>query len=415
MNYGKMIYYHRKQKGWSQAQLCQDICSVTHLSKIENGSKEVHFDLIEELLQKLNVSIEFEEEKLEEIKIIIEDIADSIQRKNYTLGKQLLKSLEKYSTYLKYTEYVFLFELTKTWFYIQTENFKMADKLLEKLGKFKKKFSQYERCLYYFIIALYRFHQNSIYEAWDYLEKISECNDLQIFNEKLTEYYFYKALISAQLKRNGLSIHYSYKALSVFEKQHNFKRILDTEILLAIELIKTGELKRSESLLHSVYKNATLFKDKFIQKSALHNLGYLYFQKNEFEIANEYYFKALKLVGKDSCSYLSLITNIIQNLIFLGDLLEAKELSGATLKEITNEESSDYIKINCLYLESCENEIEYMTYLDKVVIPRMILDNNFKKIIEYKEKLAKYLIKHGNFEEATIHLLDCNKLMKQSR
>jgi len=56
MNYGKLIYYHRKQKAWSQAQLCQDICSVTHLSKIENGSKEVHFDLIEELLKKLNVN-----------------------------------------------------------------------------------------------------------------------------------------------------------------------------------------------------------------------------------------------------------------------------------------------------------------------------------------------------------------------
>ena len=413
MNYGKMIYYHRKHKGWSQAQLCQDICSVTHLSKIENGSKEVHFDLIEELLHKLNVSIEMEEEKLEEIKLIIDDIADSIQRKNYTLGRQLLRSIEKYSAYLKYTEYVFLYELTKAWFYIQTENFKMADKLLEKLGKFKKKFSQYEMCLYYFIIALYRFHQNSIYEAWDYLEKISECKESQIFNEKLTEYYFYRALISAQLKRNGLSIHYSYKALSVFEIQHNFKRILDTEILLAIELIKTGDLKRSESLLHSVYKNATLFKDKITQKSALHNLGYLYFQKNEFVMANEFYFKALKLVEKNSSSYFSLITNIVQNLIFLGKLVEAKELSGSILTEMTNKENSEYIRINCLYLESSGDENEYMNYLDKVVIPRMILDNNFKKIIEYKEILAKYLIKHGNFEEAAMHLLDCNLLMKQ--
>ncbi len=79
MDFGKLIYYYRRQKGWSQATLCQDICSVTHLSKIENGSKEVHPELIKNLCAKLDISIEQESAKLEEICTNIENAIELFQ------------------------------------------------------------------------------------------------------------------------------------------------------------------------------------------------------------------------------------------------------------------------------------------------------------------------------------------------
>lgn len=413
MNFGKLIYYHRKQKGWSQSQLCQDICSVTHLSKIENGSKEVHLDLIENLCKKLNVSIESETEKLAEINSMIQDCLDSFQRKNFILAKQLIESLEKYSTYIKYTEFLFIYELTLAWFYIIEDKLNKADNLLKKLGEFIKKFSQYEFCLFYFIMSLYHLKQNCMIEAWDELEKINELNNSQIFNEKITEYYFYKALLTARLNRNGLSIHYCYKALAVFERQHNFKRILDTELLLAIELIKSGDYTRSEAILLNVNKNAMLYNDQLILKSSLHNLGYLYFQKKNYRKANEYYYKAIKLVEENSSAYYSLNTNIIQNYIYLNEINKAKEISETILESMPDPESSDYIKIRCLYLESNNLEDELMEYLTTIAIPKMIQEQNNKKTIEYKEKLIDYLLMKKEFEQASYHLMDCNRLLKE--
>jgi hypothetical protein len=43
----------------------------------------------------------------------------------------------------------------------------------------------------------------------------------------------------------------------------------------------------------------------------------------------------------------------------------------------------------------------------------MIQDQNNKKTIEYKEKLIDYLTKKKEFEQATYHLMDCNRLLKE--
>lgn len=414
MDFGKLIYYYRRQKGWSQAKLCQDICSVTHLSKIENGSKEVHTELLNELCAKLDVSIEIESARLEEISSHIENVIELFQMKNLALAKEHLMALKTYGSYIENTEYLFIYEIVQGWFYLLEDQLNKGEKLILKLEKFKKKFSRYELYLYQFIIALYHYKQNSLDKALEILESINESSQSEdIFNEKITEYYFYKALISARLNKNGLAIHYCSKSLSIFQKQHNLSRLLDTELLLAIELIKASDFKRSEAILQKVYKNSMLYKDKSIHKSALHNLGYLYYRKKEYVKANEYYDKALKLVKVGMAGYYTLIINIIQNYLYLGELANAKELSEKVLQNLElQQDSSEYVIINCLYLEARGHEIELINYITNFALPKMIESKNTTKIIEFKEKLVDHFIQNKDFTQATNHLIDCNKLLK---
>ncbi len=63
MKLGSVIKYYRIKKQWTQTELAKDICSISHLSKIENDSYDGNVETIDLLLQKLGVSVTLEEEK----------------------------------------------------------------------------------------------------------------------------------------------------------------------------------------------------------------------------------------------------------------------------------------------------------------------------------------------------------------
>lgn len=56
MNYhGITIYRERKRRNWSQEGLCKGICTVSYLSKIENGKAEPSEDIVRMLLERLGL------------------------------------------------------------------------------------------------------------------------------------------------------------------------------------------------------------------------------------------------------------------------------------------------------------------------------------------------------------------------
>src|SRR5687768_8632342 len=68
MEYGPLIKYFRTQMGLTQKDLAKGICSVSHLSKIENNSKDANIETISLLLDKLNIDKSEINEKEEQIK-----------------------------------------------------------------------------------------------------------------------------------------------------------------------------------------------------------------------------------------------------------------------------------------------------------------------------------------------------------
>lgn len=58
INIGQIIKLYRYKQNMTQSELAEGICSVSHLSKIENGSKEANQDTINLLLERLGISQE---------------------------------------------------------------------------------------------------------------------------------------------------------------------------------------------------------------------------------------------------------------------------------------------------------------------------------------------------------------------
>lgn len=58
---GGLIKYHRERLGITQKQLCNGICVVSHLSKIENNKVDPSTEIVEELFQKLGMNYYYDE------------------------------------------------------------------------------------------------------------------------------------------------------------------------------------------------------------------------------------------------------------------------------------------------------------------------------------------------------------------
>ena len=66
---GNEIKRIRQERNWTQAELCQGICSQAEISKIENGRNSPTVDLLQQLAERLDTPVSFllENRKQQEI------------------------------------------------------------------------------------------------------------------------------------------------------------------------------------------------------------------------------------------------------------------------------------------------------------------------------------------------------------
>lgn len=132
MSIGRIIYYHRRKQNKTQEQLCQGICSVTHLSKIENNVKDANPKTLQLLCERLNISTEEENRKSDQVSRLLETFFDSMERLQKDSAQQLYKVLEKQKDYIQCTEMIYLYELYRLRYMLMTNE----------LGEFEKQLSK---------------------------------------------------------------------------------------------------------------------------------------------------------------------------------------------------------------------------------------------------------------------------------
>ena len=70
---GKQVFYKRLQQKMTQEELCQGICSVSYLSKIENGKIEASEEILQLLCARLEIAVTDLRDVEEDVKGKLED------------------------------------------------------------------------------------------------------------------------------------------------------------------------------------------------------------------------------------------------------------------------------------------------------------------------------------------------------
>ncbi|MFF2878027.1 helix-turn-helix domain-containing protein [Gottfriedia sp. NPDC057991] len=408
MDYGMMIFHHRKKLGWTQEKLCEGICSVSHLSKIENGTKEAGIETIELLLKRMQVEID-ENDNIDEVTGQLKRLWNSIERADYDSSKMLFEELIGKEESINYTNISNDFCITTWRYYIFIENLKMAKKKWKQLEAKKKKFSQYETIKYLFTLSIYCIKEKRYNDSLLVMDEVQEITpNLEI---DFQEYCFYRALVYSFINQTSLSMYFCNKAIPIFLQNNNIKRILDAKMLLSLQLIKSKFLDRAEQFLIEILDSSVILSDKTIHMSALHNLGYLYYHSNQHKKAIKYYQEYLSTIQEDTEEYFLVISNIANNMMIINDYETATKLLCKNLSKIKDKNSASYIRMKVLLLEAKKDEANLVTYLREVGLPLWVQTNDHEKLIKYYDVVTDYYEKHESLEKQNMLYKEYNSTL----
>ncbi|MGG0178514.1 helix-turn-helix domain-containing protein [Gottfriedia acidiceleris] len=408
MDYAMMIFHHRKKLGWTQEKLCEGICSVSHLSKIENGTKEAGIETIELLLKKMRVEID-ENDSIDEVTGQLKRLWNSIERADYDSSKILFEELIGKEESINYTNISNDFCITIWRYYIFVEDLKMAKKKWRQLEAKKKKFSQYETIKYLFTLSIYYIKEKRYNDSLLVMDEVQEITpNLEI---DFQEYCFYRALVYSFINQTSLSMYFCNKAIPIFLQNNNIKRILDAKMLLSLQLIKSKLLDRAEQFLIEILDSSVILSDKTIHMSALHNLGYLYYHSNQHKKAIKYYQEYLSNIQEDTEEYFLVISNIANNMMIINDYETATKLLCKNLSKIKDKSSASYIRMKVLLLEAKKDEANLVTYLREVGLPLWAQTNDHEKLIKYYDAVTEYYEKHESLEKQNMLYKEYNSTL----
>ncbi|WP_462411158.1 helix-turn-helix domain-containing protein [Neobacillus sp. Marseille-QA0830] len=381
MEFGALIKYYRTQKGITQAELAKGICSVPHLSKIENNSKEANKDTIALLLDRLQVSLEEIEEKEGEIQALLGQFSDKI---NYFLiGEidEIYHKLQEMEHIIPFSQYIYTYELYKYRYLLFKGFLTEAEPQKDLLYKQKKNFSQYEEYLFHYYNAVFLILRNQYKEADELLESLYN----EFHYESLSgEFLYHRALVKMSLDESSHAIHFGKMALEIYSNQYNFIRVLHTLILLGISYTHSYIYEEAlECYRHSI-RNAEILKEEKLLPQIYNNMGHLQSKLNKYKEALYYYEKSIALQSEVNEHYLA-------TLYSMGELhyYNEKVDQAITCFQKVNLHSKElkirkFHLLSEFYLLNINSQDKAIKYLESKVIPY------FEEIKEYKDYLIKF-------------------------
>lgn len=395
---GKIIKYYRQKSGLSQEELGQGICSVTHLSKIERGITEYSSEIISLMSDRLGINITMEIKQYNHTKLLLEKWQDAIVMQKKEAIFRLKEEIEN-EDLINLPENLNLYKLLLARYYLYIHHVEEAFKIISYIKKRQlAMLSTKEVNLFKHVYGIYYFLTGQYNECITTMESI---DNEQYHND---EYYYHLALAHHSVHSNVQAYYFASRALNYFQKTLNLLRIIDTEMVMLIQL---------NAKEHHDYKNTLEKFEKLLQltdtchdqqrKSKLfHNIGFENMRRGYYKEATHYFQKAMDFIDEDDQFHLTTL-DVYINSCLKGQLLpddELLELTQHGLKLATKNNDKRYILFQ-LHIYSINREEEtYYRFLEETVIPYYRETGYYMMIEHYEKKLFNYFITRKKTEKA---------------
>ncbi|MBY0146235.1 helix-turn-helix domain-containing protein [Neobacillus niacini] len=410
MSIGKVIYYHRRKQNKTQEQLCHGICSVTHLSKIENNVKEANPKTIQLLCERLEISVEEENKKSELVRHKLDEFYESIERLHQDKAALLYKELQESKEYVHCTDMIYLYELFMLRYYLLVHDFPRFEESSRGIHKYISKFSPFETYVWDLLQAIYYGKKEQFPQALLFLSRME--NKAEEYRAKISEYYYFRSALHGHLCHYSLSIHYAYKAMHVFQQTNNLLRMIHVKMILGVNFIYIGEFDKGKEMLLHILSDAEMLQDTETIALSLHNLGFLHYRQGNIEQSLDYYSQALQYKEKNSASYYITISYLAEALISFSQNKKAAELLSEALDSFQDQKSPRYIELKILYLEAAGTKKSLIHYLIKHGLPIIEQYSNIDRGMKYLQLVADYYEKKQDYVSANHYLHISNQLLK---
>ncbi|CAG9608686.1 Transcriptional activator NprA [Pseudoneobacillus rhizosphaerae] len=390
--------------GLTQKDLAKGICSVSHLSKIENKSKDANIETISLLFEKLNIDKSEINEKEEQIKsqlMLLNEKMLFFQKNDVDL---IFDKLVEIEDIIPFSTSLYTYELSKYRYFLFKGELKRAQQQENLLNKQKKNFSQQENYLFLHYNAICLILQGHYQKADTVLETLMTLNNNEFVSGEL---FYHRALVKSSLEHSDHAIYFGKKALQSFMNDHNFIRILHTLMLLGINYTYSRIYEEALECFQHLIRNAELLNEAHFLPHVFHNIGYLKTKMEKYHEALYFYEKSLSLQSEDTPYYLMTLYTIGESLYILQEIDKSQEVFERVLEQSKKLSSQKYILLSKYYLKSMSSYKESIEFLEMKVIPYLeeskehpdtlnrfyrLLSTHYRQLARY-EKAVKYIEK----------------------
>ncbi len=414
--FGQKIHYFRKLKGLTQEQLAHGICSVSHLSKIENGHETPSPHMLDHLCKRLNISpteidsqgdIETITQKLQEWYIFLgnRDLKEAAHR--YPLLKEQIYQIQDPNLLLKFKIFTLHYQLL-------LRDIKSARRIVKEIEPFEKKLNSDLKYYYYLFYGFYSFLNENYFEALKLYKLAEKIRDEQFIQEP--EVYYYLSLINMQLHRTFQSFKYAEMSLNIFQRDCNYIRSIDCQILLGVNMTRTHQYDQAEKYLSNALQMAEKLSNCELMSYSYHNLGYMYLSQGNYQKAIHNFLKSSECweeehYEKKVRTYYCLAKAYIE----LHDYPKAMKWIDRGVTTAKQNNLKEFV-LHFKYLTFKiypTHHIQLETLLKNELIPYFEAKKDWYNVANYAEVLAEYYSKKFKYKDSSYYYFLVNESRKK--
>jgi HTH-type transcriptional regulator, quorum sensing regulator NprR len=412
---GQRIRYYRKTKGLTQEELAQGICSVSYLSKIEKGDAKSSEEVINLLCERLGIS----PEEVDESKILemLNEWNMMMVNRQFEEAINFFPKVESKIDHVTHPEIMITFNLYLTKYYMVKDSPELdkANSTLEKVKKVFDQLSPDQKFNYFLLQGMYYNYTEKYNDALQFL-KLAEgelSKSLNIVETEIAILYYLLALTYNFLMRINSVTTYAFKAISIFDKEYNYSRSADCQVLLAISYRRAKNYDLAEYHLNNALKYSKSFKDEFMSGVIYHNLGYVTSCKNEHSKAIDYFKKSLEYRNSHTQKRKALTLFLLATeYLKLKDFKRAEEYVEEGYK-YSNNDLEVYYHLKILQYQINENyDATFETLISKEVISFFENRSNWEYVAKYSELLADVYFDQSLYKKASSYYRIANNARK---
>jgi HTH-type transcriptional regulator, quorum sensing regulator NprR len=396
---GKIIKFYRERRSMTQKDLGDGICSVTHVSKIERGLTEVSHDTIQLLADRLGIQIQDEMKMYRNVELLLNKWEEAIIMKLEVKTEKIKKQLEGIEL-LQIPDFHRTHTLLLTRYYIMTDLKANAEKLIQEMENWVD-LTPRERNMRLHIKGIYVLQmKQDYYEAIDLLKQVNPTH----YNNQ--EYYYHMAVAYHSTNSRVLAYYYASQALAYFEKMHCYIRVVETEMLMLIQIEQDATSGPQNEKYEELIEKCENFGFEKQKSFLLHNFGYHCVLHKKYEKACKYYQESMKLKDPLTSNYLGSLEGYINASFLLGKESAKKLIELAEKGLITANETGVTVFVHFFQLHIYrlkKQEDLYFHYLETQLYPFLKKVGYVLPSMHYEIKLFDFHMNNGRIEKANLY------------
>lgn len=403
MHEGEIIRFYRKKAGLSQEQLGKDICTATHVSKIELGQTKYSPELISLFSTRLGVDIAQEIHYMKDVKCKLEKWYTSIIMQRMKEVEEGKAELEKYPSILS-SSHAAYYQLLLARYYLLHKKEESASKLVKLLENQTKEMNAYEQNLFKHVSGLCYLEKYNSFQSENRKKAIEILESIDGDTYDNEEYHYHLAIAYHWVGYHTMAYINAEKAFHYFKRTNAFRRAIQAESVMLLQYgsVTKTEFKHVEERYKSLISDCDSLNEPSIKAMLLHNFGFEYFKRKQYQQAQNFFKQALLMAPKQSSLYLNRLYNYLDSCIEGSILPKAdmytKAKDGFHLAQKLK--NPLYQHIFSLLLFKLEEKYEgYYQYIERTALPFFQSNEHFTMLNKFGQQLYDHYAAAKDFEK----------------